>query len=186
MKDWPILRTERLVLRPFGQDDAAQVEELAGDPQVADGTLTIPHPYPPGAAQQWIDTHQPAWEAGTGLTLAITESATGTLMGVIGLSIDADNSRAELGYWIGVPFWNRGYCTEAGRAVIDFAFYGLALHRLYAHHFTRNLASGRVMQKLGMSFEGIQRSGAKKGDHFEDLACYAILASDGAERIAGP
>jgi [ribosomal protein S5]-alanine N-acetyltransferase len=176
--DRPTLRTERLVMRPLDHDDAGDVEALAGHADVADGTLTIPHPYPPGSATSWIATHQSGWDAGTDLVLAITSRDDGTLMGVIGLSIDADNARAELGYWVGVPFWNQGYCTEAAGAVIDFAFSTLGLHRVHAHHFVRNPASGRVMQKVGMVFEGVQRSGVKKGDRFEDLASYAILSSD--------
>ena len=62
-----------------------------------------------------------------------------------------DDRRAELGYWIGVPWWNRGYATEAGRALLDFGFGTLGLHRIMAHHMMRNPASGRVMQKLGMT-----------------------------------
>jgi RimJ/RimL family protein N-acetyltransferase len=178
MNDPPVLRTSRLLLRPFTVEDCPDVERLAGDERVADTTLTIPHPYPPGAALEWIATHPTEWQSGTGLILAIAGLESNELFGSIGLGIEADHDRAELGYWVGVPYWNRGYCTEAGEAMIDFAFSSLKLQRIHSHHFTRNPASGRVMQKLGMQFEGVQRAGVKKTDRFEDLACYAILATD--------
>lgn len=66
----PVLRTARLELRPFVLEDAPRVTELAGAREIADTTLTIPHPYPEGAAEGWIAAHQQAWEAGSGLTLA--------------------------------------------------------------------------------------------------------------------
>jgi [ribosomal protein S5]-alanine N-acetyltransferase len=178
VSDPPVLRTSRLLLRPFTNEDCPAVERLAGDERVADTTLTIPHPYPPGAALEWIAMHPTEWQTGTGLILAITDGQSGELFGSIGLTIEADHGRAELGYWVGVPYWNRGYCTEAGEAMIDFAFGPLDLHRVHSHHFTRNPASGRVMQKLGMQFEGVQRAAVKKGGRFEDLACYAVLATD--------
>ena len=178
MSDQPNLRTARLLLRPFIADDGPDVELLAGDQRVADTTLTIPHPYPSGAASDWIATHRPGWDAGAGLTLAITGLGSGDLLGAITLAIDPENEQAELGYWIGVSSWNRGYCTEAGAAMLAVAFTSLNLHRVHSHHFTRNPASGRVMQKLGMTFEGVQRSAVKKSGRFEDLACYAILATE--------
>ena len=178
MSDQPVLRTERLVLRPFVPDDALAVRLLAGAHEVADTTLHIPHPYPPGAAEQWIAMHGPSWDAGTGVTYAITDADTNVLMGAIAFTIVPLHARGELGYWIGVPFWNRGVCTEAAAAMLELGFGRLGLHRIQARHLTRNPASGRVMQKLGMQPEGINRHGMRKNDRFEDLAMYAILAEE--------
>jgi ribosomal-protein-alanine N-acetyltransferase len=178
MMTQPTLRTERLVLRPFRLEDGARVEQLAGDRLVADTTLNIPHPYPAGAAAPWIASHAPAWMEGTHASFAVTAEAEGGLVGAVALTISAEHARAELGYWVGVPFWNRGYCTEASRAMLAFAFEKLGLHRLQARHLVRNPASGRVMQKLGMQFEGINRGHFRKWDQFEDIAMYAILESD--------
>jgi [ribosomal protein S5]-alanine N-acetyltransferase len=109
---------------------------------------------------------------------AITRRETGEFCGSIGLRIAVAHERAELGYWIGVPFWNRGYGTEAGAAVLGFAFDTLHLNSVIAHYFVRNAASGRVLQKIGMTYEGHLRQHVKKGDRFEDLHCYCILRSD--------
>lgn len=180
MSTQPQLRTERLILRPFTLDDSVAVQLLAGAHEVADTTLHIPHPYPDGAAEQWIATHATSWDDGMGVTYAVTEGATDTVVGAVALVIAALHARAELGYWVGVPFWNRGYCTEASRALLELGFETLGLHRTQARHLTRNPASGRVMQKLGMRLEGVHRQSLRKNGRFEDLAVYAILADEWA------
>ncbi len=174
----PLLRTNRLVLRPFELADAPTVQRLAGAREIADTTLHIPHPYPEGAATEWITSHAPAWQQGSGVTYAITLCDTTDPIGAIGLHIAKQSSFGELGYWVSVSRWNRGYCTEAARAILAFAFGDLQLHRVQARHLTRNPASGRVMQKIGMRLEGILREAVRKWGHFEDLALYGVLATD--------
>lgn len=172
----PTLETKRLVLRPFRPDDAAEVQRLAGEREVAAGTLTVPHPYPDGAAEEWIATHAANWAERKVLTLAVTTPGNDTLVGAVGLILTMADRRAELGYWIGIPWWNLGYATEASRAIIDFGFASLGLHRIMARHMARNPASGRVMQKLGMRQEGVLRQHTLKWGVFEDLVVYAVLA----------
>jgi ribosomal-protein-alanine N-acetyltransferase len=174
--DQPVLRTARLVLRPFLESDAAEVRRLAGDREVAANTLTVPHPYPEGAAEAWIATHAAGWAGQERVTFAITARDGETLIGAIGLDLAMHDRRGELGYWVGRPWWNLGYATEAGRAMLDFGFGMLGLHRIMARHFTRNPASGRVLQKLGMEREGLLRGHVLKGGVFEDLVVYAVLA----------
>ena len=178
MAERPTLQTDRLILRPFALADAAAVQRLAGDPAIADTTLRIPHPYPDGVAEAWIGTHQESFDKGASVTFAITLRAGGELIGSIGLELRPAHRRAELGYWVGVPFWNRGYCTEAVRAVIAYGFAERGLNRIFAHHVSRNPASGRVMQKVGMRHEGHLRQHIRKGDRFEDIELYAILRED--------
>lgn len=181
----PTLTTERLTLRPFIADDAFDVERLAGRREIADTTLNIPHPYPHGGAAEWIRTHGPAWNDGSSATFAIVQKKHGALVGAIGLMIKAEHRRAELGYWIALDCWNRGYATEASQRLIDFGFDVLSLHRIEARHFLRNPASGRVMQKLGMQHEGVERDWAFKWDRFEALAVYSILAPEWTAARAG-
>jgi RimJ/RimL family protein N-acetyltransferase len=178
MPEQPTLRTDRLILRPFAESDGPRVVELAGAREIADTTLSIPHPYPPDAATSWIAGQLPAWVNGIHADFAITDKATGDLFGAIGQGINRMQDHGEMGYWIGLPYWNNGYCTEAARAVVAFAFTELGLHRVYAHHLVRNPASGKVMQKIGMRFEGIHRDHVKKWDKYEDIAAYAILADE--------
>jgi RimJ/RimL family protein N-acetyltransferase len=171
----PTLRTERLVLRPFRLTDAGHVQRLASDFAIADTTLSIPHPYEEGMAEDWIATHPGAFERGEGMQLAITLRGRRTLVGAVGLSLVTRFSRAELGYWVGQPYWNKGYCTEAARAVVDHGFRTMELHRVVAHHLARNPASGRVMEKLGMTREGVAREHIVKWDRHEDVVLYGIL-----------
>ena len=175
MSGRPTLRTARLVLRPFRDADAPEVQRLCGDPRIADTTLAIPHPYPDGAAEAFIARHQADYDAGRDLTLAITEKDGGALVGAVGLRINPEHLRGELGYWIAVPAWNRGYATEAAQAVMRWGFRHAGLHRIHAHHITRNPASGRVMEKLGMSREGELRGWVRKGAVHEDVAVWAVL-----------
>lgn len=173
----PTLETDRLILRPFRPDDAATVQRLAGVPDVALTTQNIPYPYEDGMAEAWIATHGPAWDHGRFLTLAVTTPEEG-VVGAVSLHIAAAHERGELGYWVGQPFWNRGYATEAARTMMTYGFEELGLNRVQARHMTRNPASGRVMEKLGMHTEGVQRGHARAHGEFEDVAMYGILRSD--------
>jgi RimJ/RimL family protein N-acetyltransferase len=174
MEHQPQIRSARLLLRPYTDADAPEVQRLAGEPLVADTTLTIPHPYPEGVAEMWIATHEAAWTSGRGAVFAVTRIEDGRLVGTVGLTIKPELRTAELGYWIGVPFWGCGYATEASRALVDFGFTMLALDRIHAHHFERNPASGRVMQKIGMNEAFFRRGGIEKGGRREDVRGYAI------------
>lgn len=174
----PSLTTARLLLRPFVEADAPTVEPLVSERAIAEMTLHIPHPYPAGAAAEWIGSHPGLWQSGAGVTYAVCEADSGTLVGAIGLGVTVEHAKGELGYWIGLPFGGRGYCTEAARAVVAFGFETLGLHRIQAHHFVKNPASGRVMQKLGMRHEGTIRGGVRKWGQFEDLALYGMLGTE--------
>jgi RimJ/RimL family protein N-acetyltransferase len=184
MNEQPRLLTPRLVLRPFALTDAPDVQRLAGAREVASTTLNIAHPYPDGAAEAWISTHASSWASGESITCAVTrrdaaaEHESGALVGAISLSIEAAFDRAEMGYWMGVPYWNQGYCTEAACELLRYAFEVLGLNRVMATHLVRNPASGRVMQKAGMTYEGCLRQHAKKWGQYDDLALYAILREE--------
>jgi ribosomal-protein-alanine N-acetyltransferase len=178
MAERPELKTDRLLLRPFTLADAPAVQRLAGDKDIASTTLSIPHPYEDGMAEQWINSLQERFEQGEFVNLAVVLLADGALIGSIGLQINQAHENAELGYWIGKPYWGNGYCTEAARAVLHYGFTKLGLHRIAAHHLSRNPASGRVMEKIGMQYEGCERQRIKKWGVFEDVKMYAILKDE--------
>lgn len=174
----PTIETKRLVLRPFQESDAEVQQLLINDREIAANTRTIEYPYPDGAALKWITQHPKMWLEGKSAIFAICLANSGQLTGAIGLEISAANQHAELGYWIGREFWNQGICTEAARAVVQFGFETLSLNRIHAHHLTRNPASGRILEKIGMRKEGLLRSHVKKWGVFEDVVVYGILNSD--------
>lgn len=177
----PTLETERLILRPFSLADAPTVQRLAGERAIADTTLNIPHPYLDGVAEAWIGGREEAFARGESLVFAVTVPGEG-LIGACGLVLKWAHRRGELGYWIAVPQWGRGYATEAVKAVIRYGFGSLGLNRIEASHLIRNPASGRVMQKAGMRLEGVHRQHVIKNGVFEDLARYAVLASEALPR----
>lgn len=179
MSSHPIIETERLVLRPFEPSDAGAVQHLAGSREIASTTLKIPHPYPDGAAEEWISSHKGLHEGGKELNFAVVEKRGAVLLGAIALmEISEEHAHGEIGYWIGMPFWNKGFSTEAAGAVLRFGFEELGLHRIHAHCFIRNPASARVLEKIGMGYEGRRREAVRKWDVFEDVALYGILKSD--------
>jgi RimJ/RimL family protein N-acetyltransferase len=185
----PEIATPRLVLRPFRPGDATAVARLAGDRDVASTTASIPHPYPARLAAEWIASHPARVSAGTEVIFAVTlrkarirrtavAADGGRLIGAVGLILEPTSRKAEMGYWIGKPYWGKGYATEAARAVIAYGFDVLSLNRIFAHHMTRNPASGRVLEKAGMTFEGGLRQHILKWDRFEDVRIYGILRSE--------
>ncbi|MEY4527408.1 MAG: hypothetical protein RL768_1127 [Nitrospirota bacterium] len=181
MPSFPTLSTERLLLRQFLPTDAPRIRELAGAKEIAAGTL-LPHPYEDGTAEEWIATQQKYFEAGTTLYFAITLTQGQAMIGSIGLDIVEAHRHARLSYWLGVPYWNRGYCTEAVAAVLSYGFRQLELNRIYSPHFLGNDASGRVLQKAGMTYEGRMREHYFRFDRFVDLELYGMLRRDFIQR----
>ena len=134
MSEYPTLQTARLRLRAFSLEDAPAVQRLAGAREIASSTLNIPHPYPDGAAEEWIGRHREQFETGRGLHLAVVRRDTGELIGAVGLGIEPIHKRAEIGYWIAVPCWDQGYATEAARELIRYGFQSLGLNRILGRH----------------------------------------------------
>lgn len=178
MSTQPTLKTKRLILRPMTPEDALPVQRLAGDRAIARTTLSIPHPYNIEMARTWIETQRLKYKAGKLVNFAIVHQQEDTLLGVIGLTLTPTHDHAELGYWIGKPYWGQGYATEAAAAVLRFGFETLRLHRIHAAFMAHNPASGRVMEKIGMVYEGTLRQHLKKWCHFYDVVKYGILKSD--------
>lgn len=170
----PRVETDRLVLRPLALSDASDVQGLAGDFAIADTTARIPHPYEDGVAEAWIASLPEALRQRRGLVFGIEEKSSGLFLGTVGLASSGDGEEAELGYWIGRPYWNRGFGSEAAIAAVDFAFNGLGCKRVHAHHFSRNPASGRVLQKLGFRHEGTRRDHEVAPDRHEDVELYGL------------
>ena len=178
MKTAPTLQTERLILRSLTLEDAADVQRLAGDRDVASTVLRIPHPYEDGMAEEWIRSCFEAYQNEEAINFAITRKTERNLIGAIGLELEQEHERAELGYWIGKSYWNQGYATEAAEAVVAYSFKVLKLNRIYAYRLTRNPASGRVLEKIGMRAEGHRRQHTKKWGIFEDSIGYGMLKAD--------
>ena len=174
----PVLRTERLMLRPFSANDAADVQRLAGDRDIAATAVRMPHPYEEGMAEAWIASHDEAWSEGVAVAIAIASSDGATLLGSTGFNFALEHAKAELGYWIGKPYWGHGYATEAVREVVRWGFEDLGLFRVYAHCVKGNRASARVLEKAGLVFEGCQRKDFVRFGQRLDIDFYGALCTD--------
>ncbi|MCC6887392.1 MAG: GNAT family N-acetyltransferase [Hyphomicrobiales bacterium] len=145
----PVLRTKRLILRAPRADDATALALLINDRRIAENTTRIPHPYARSDALRFIE----AAAGGRELSFLVT-LADETLIGGCGIaSLRAEGP--EIGYWIGVRHWGRGYATEAARAVIDHAFGDRGYRELLAGARVSNPASRRVLEKCGFQWTGV-------------------------------
>ena len=167
------LVTERLILRPLRISDAPSIKDLAGNLNVSKTTRSIPHPYEDGMAESWIKSTQAMADTGESLTFAIQLKSDNVLIGSIGL-VDISASEAVLGFWIGENYWGLGYCTEAAKTVLAFAFNSLGFQKITAEHLTYNIASGEVMKKAGMSHVGTVRKECRVGE-VGDIEMYELI-----------
>ena len=171
--------TDRLTLRELRLDDAAAIAEGAGDRRVAKYLLQVPKPYPVSLARRWLQARIAWWDEGRGVTLAITRrTQTRTLLGTVSLRRFARDRRAELGYWLSYGAWQLGFATEACRAALELGFRELELSRIYAQVLSGNAASQRVLEKIGMTSEGMKRQHVKKGKTMHDVHLYGLLRSE--------
>jgi ribosomal-protein-alanine N-acetyltransferase len=172
----PSLRGERITLRPFTMDDAPAVYDYLATPEIA-STTHVPYPYPAGAAERWIATHRTDADSGAALTWAITVEDGRKVIGAVALHLTPTHARGEIGYWLGVPHWNQGFTTEAARLIVSYGVEALDLHRIQATCLPHNVGSSRVMEKAGLTFEGILRGYIQRDGIFEDIAMYARIAA---------
>lgn len=168
------LETSRLKLRPYSEADVAELLPLIGTREVAATTMRIAHPYTERDARDFIASAQDANK----IWLAITLRSDGRQIGGIGLRLAPQHEHADLGYWLGVEYWGKGYATEAAREMLRYGFEDLHLHRITASHFKHNPASGRILAKLGMRHEGCQREHLRKWEQFVDSELYGILRQE--------
>lgn len=140
------MQTARLRLRALVDSDAARIADLAGDWDIASMTGRIPYPYSEAAAHHWIS----GVEEGERV-FGIERDA--ELIGICGFTMDS-NCDAELGYWIGKPYWGHGYATEAASAVMAYGFTKAGVRRFVCRHLAGNPGSARVIQKLGFKYVG--------------------------------
>jgi acetyltransferase, GNAT family len=180
-KDFPVLTTERLILsRPVEGDMQHIIHYLDSDKVYSENTANMPYPYKEADAEFLIhEVVDKGFENKTDFVFAIRNKENGLIMGLIGIHHwDKANQKAEIGYWLGKEFWNKGYVTEAMAEVLAFGFEVLNLNKMFANFFPHNPASGRVMEKSGMKQEAVLRQEIYKNGKFLDFVRYSILKED--------
>ena len=147
--DCPVLVTERLVLRAPRDTDIPQLVLLADNRRVAEMLARMPHPYGEAEARAFLAM---CGQRRAGATYAMTLAGTGSFIGCAGLNMT--DRGLELGYWIGEPYWRRGFATEAAHALVDLAFKATDVNVLHVSTRVINPASRRVIHKCGFQYAG--------------------------------
>ncbi|THD78030.1 MAG: N-acetyltransferase [Phenylobacterium sp.] len=147
----PVIATERLVMRGPVRADAMAIAKLAGDPGVAGQTVCVPHPYSRDDAEAAVErAYRLDWEREAEFAI---EHRNFGVVGMLGFKV-RELGRPELGYWIGRPFWNRGYATEAVRGALKWVKRDWRKRLVMAGHFADNPAAGQVLCKAGFLYTG--------------------------------
>ena len=148
-----VFETERLRARPIELSDAPRVTELFQEKDLAWNLGRAPWPYALKDAENWLKIVARQWAAETEFPFAILKDD--TLIGCCGIvQIDAEQNIWEIGYWVGKPYWGKGYVTEASIGLLDWAERELGITRFVSGHIFDNPASGRVLEKLGFELAG--------------------------------
>jgi len=176
------LQTARLDLRLPDIGDCAAIQAVTNHRDVAANTLSLPYPYSTEDSLEFVNYARQAVMTGDAYPFAITRREDSEIVGVINLTLRPRHRAAEMGYWIGAEHRNQGYATEAAGSVLLFAFDQLDLNRVHSQTFAENSASARVLEKIGMRYEGTLRQHFIRWDEFKDAACYGVLR---AEFLAG-
>lgn len=158
MEAFPVLHTPRLQLRKLQVEDVPSLIEYANNKKISDNIINIPHPYQEPDAVFRISYVFQGFRHKTRYVFAIILKEQGTLIGEISLHLGDGRHIAELGYWVGEPFWNKGIATEAIKAVLRFGFDKLDLGRVYATCHAGNAASGKVLLKNGLVQQSVTGS----------------------------
>ena len=178
------LETERLLLNSLSYKDIPKIIEYAQNPKISENVINIPFPYFEKDALFWINMANQGRRTGEIYVFAIRSKLDIELyrklnfMGGIGLTIDKRNNKAELGYWIAEPFWNKNFMSEAVAKIIEFGFETLQLNKITSTHFLSNPASGKVMMKNKMVKEAEIKEHFKKGENYLDITQYRLTREE--------
>lgn len=178
--NFPELQTERLILNhPRESDRESLMSCLNADKIYAENTLNIPFPYQKKDADFFLnDMVAKGFEQQSQIIFAIRKRTDDAMTGSVGLHLTMEHRRAELGYWLARADWNKGYITEAVNAVLRYGFSELNLNKITAIYYTHNLASGRILEKCGFTFEALLKQEYMKNGILKDANRYAIFRED--------
>ncbi len=178
MKNEIKLETAKLILRNFGEKDIDQLQQYLNSKTMAYNTLTLPIPYERKHAVEFIESCKKRSDDGTGYCFAIDLKENAQLIGGININLQKRYKLGKLSYWITKKFQGNGYATEAAGKLIEFGFEELNLNKIEAQYFHTNPASGRVVEKLNMKFEGNLRQHVKRLGEYRDLICCGMLKEE--------
>ncbi len=179
----PVLETERLILRPYRAEDAEAMFRNWASSETVTRYLTWPPHRDAAITAQLIGLWVSEYETPANYHWGIELKEAGEVIGDLAVvQMDERALIGELGWCLGEKWWGRGIMPEAGQAVLKYLFETVGFNRIEARHDAVNTKSGRVMQKLGMQYEGINRQAGWNNQGICDIARYAILLQEWMKR----
>ena len=180
MKKVPIrIEGKKVVLRQLKLSDAPLVQKYLKDPVMTKWTLNIPYPYPKNGGVKFIAKARSLKRRNKAIVYAITQKDSDNIVGVISFQdFNWPDKCAELGYWLGKPFWGKGLMTDATQLMLDLGFRVLKLHKIKAGVFADNPASIKVLMKNGLKREGVLRHRRMRFGKWRDTVLLAILETE--------
>ncbi|HHG86502.1 MAG TPA: N-acetyltransferase [Bacteroidetes bacterium] len=178
MKTFPELNTSRLLLRKITLADVPALLKYVNHKSITDNILNFPAPYLEEDAVFRLNFVHQGFKNAERYVFAIILKEGGELIGEIGLHLDGAHNRAEMGFWLAVPFWNMGLMTEAVKVVLEFGFEALKLHKIHATHYLDNPASAKVLQHCGMLKEAELKDHYRNGDTYLSVIQYRLTREE--------
>jgi len=178
MKKFPELNTTRLILRKIKLSDVPSLIKYINNKKIADNLINIPFPFGEEDAIFRMNFVLEGFKNEERFVFAITEKEQDELIGQMGLHLDKSNNKAEIGYWIGVPFWNKGIATEALEAILKFGFEELKLNKIYATHYIENPSSGKVLIKNQLIKEAELKDHYKTNNGYGSVIQYRLTKKE--------
>ncbi len=176
---YPPIETERLRLRAPRLADAREIQRCCAPIEMAMMMLSVPHPYSVEAAEKFVgDQVEKARMGSPDRNFLAFAKTTGLLVACAGLRAEPAHRHAELGYWVAMDHWGRGYASECAERLVRYGFEEMNLHKIHAGYYTHNPASGRVLAKAGFRAEGLRSQHIWRFDRFVDVALTGLLRSD--------
>ncbi|MCE7793802.1 GNAT family N-acetyltransferase [Salipaludibacillus sp. CUR1] len=166
-------------MRPYEIQDAESVFKVVKLKEIAETTISMPHPYPRETVDWWINFVRENMEKGNAYEFGLyLKDRPSEYVGNCGfVSVSKQHNHGELGYFTNPDHWNKGYSTEACSKLLEFGFNTLGLERVFGRCMAKNTASKRVMEKCGLKVEGIAKHEILKWDHYEDVIHLGLIRS---------
>ncbi len=177
-EEFPEIYTKRLYMGEIREQDIPDIVKYANNKNIAKNTINLPSPYSVDHALEWIEMQKNGFESQKQMIFGIKKRDDDAFVGGVSLDLDFQHYKAEMGYWIAEPFWNKGFASEACKEIVNYGFFRLDLNKIYATHFLFNGASEKVLQKIGMTKEALIKQHVFMGDSFFDVNQYRILREE--------
>ena len=176
--NFPSIETEKLILGKIETKDISNIILYANNSDIANNILNVPNPFTKEDAISLVNRHIQGYENKAAYIFGIFLKEFREFTGIISLHPDNMSNKAEMGFWIGEPFRNKGIATSSVKKILSFGFSTLKLNKIFATHFTDNISSGKVLMQAGMIQEALLKEHYLKNGVYKDVLQYRLTAQE--------